>query len=318
MVQGDYDVARALFKESAEIYRELGEAQGTGRALAYVGIATTLEQHESADEAMLDQAMRLLRHAGDSWGVALVGSNLAMTARRRGDLDTAAALIEEYVGLARTTGDRYLLGSSLAKWSNVVMSLREYDRATALYGEALRLFRELRDAWWTSRCIHYLGLVACARNDHRRAARLWGSAEAVLETTGARLVPWERDTHAQAEATARAEFGEEAFNQAWTEGRAMSLERAIEYALSPPEPGPVESGPAADRRSSPLTRRELEIAALIGRGLTSREIAEELVIAEKTADTHADRIRSKLGLRSRAEITAWAARQGLLDTGAPD
>ena len=60
-----------------------------------------------------------------------------------------------------------------------------------------------------------------------------------------------------------------------------------------------------------LTRREREVASLIARGLTSREIAAELVISERTADVHADHIREKLGLHSRAEIAAWAARRGL-------
>jgi DNA-binding CsgD family transcriptional regulator len=48
------------------------------------------------------------------------------------------------------------------------------------------------------------------------------------------------------------------------------------------------------------------VAALIARGRTSRESGESLVISEKTADSHADHIRTKLGLRSRAEIAAWA------------
>ena len=55
-----------------------------------------------------------------------------------------------------------------------------------------------------------------------------------------------------------------------------------------------------------LSAREREVAALIGRGLTSREIAQVLVISEKSADSHADHIRDKRGLRSRAEIAAWA------------
>ena len=48
------------------------------------------------------------------------------------------------------------------------------------------------------------------------------------------------------------------------------------------------------------------MAALIGQRLTSAEIAERLVITARTADTHADNIRSKLGLRSRTEIASWA------------
>ena len=63
--------------------------------------------------------------------------------------------------------------------------------------------------------------------------------------------------------------------------------------------------------SGVLSPREREVAALIAAGLTSREIAERLVISERTADSHADHIRQKLELRSRAEIAAWAIRQGL-------
>ena len=69
------------------------------------------------------------------------------------------------------------------------------------------------------------------------------------------------------------------------------------------------SGRVANSRL--LTTREREVALLIAQGRTSREIAEALVITERTADTHADRIRVKLGLHSRAEIVAWVLSQGL-------
>ena len=57
----------------------------------------------------------------------------------------------------------------------------------------------------------------------------------------------------------------------------------------------------------PLTPRELEVATLISQGHTNRQIAEVLVIAERTAETHARNIREKLGLTTRAQIGAWAA-----------
>jgi DNA-binding NarL/FixJ family response regulator len=62
-----------------------------------------------------------------------------------------------------------------------------------------------------------------------------------------------------------------------------------------------------------LTQREREVAALIGEGLTSRQIAERLVVAERTVDAHAEHIREKLGLHSRAQIAAWAVDQGLVE-----
>ena len=81
----------------------------------------------------------------------------------------------------------------------------------------------------------------------------------------------------------------------------------ISYALQ--AEAEVQEDGASSRRSL-LTRRELEVALLIGRGLTSREIADALVISVRTADTQADHIRDKLGLRSRAEIATWALQNG--------
>jgi DNA-binding NarL/FixJ family response regulator len=60
-----------------------------------------------------------------------------------------------------------------------------------------------------------------------------------------------------------------------------------------------------------LTPRESEVAVLIARGLTNRQIAEELIVSERTADTHVRNILGKLGLASRAQVAAWATRQGL-------
>jgi DNA-binding CsgD family transcriptional regulator/tetratricopeptide (TPR) repeat protein len=62
-----------------------------------------------------------------------------------------------------------------------------------------------------------------------------------------------------------------------------------------------------------LTSRERQVAVLVGRGLTNRQIAEALIIAEGTAGVHVDHILNKLGFRSRAQVAAWAAENGLLE-----
>src|SRR5207302_11257680 len=68
----------------------------------------------------------------------------------------------------------------------------------------------------------------------------------------------------------------------------------------------------AKRESDVLSPRERQVAHLVARGLTNREIAVELVIAERTADTHVSNILNKLDLSSRAQLAAWAVRHGLL------
>jgi DNA-binding NarL/FixJ family response regulator len=109
----------------------------------------------------------------------------------------------------------------------------------------------------------------------------------------------------------------DALERDWSEGRALTLQDAAALAMrddTRPSSAPRDAPPPA--ADGLLTARELEVAALIARGKTSKEIADELVITERTADTHAAHIRDKLGLRSRAEIAAWAVRQRLLDAAA--
>ena len=106
----------------------------------------------------------------------------------------------------------------------------------------------------------------------------------------------------------RAALGEAAFEAAFSEGRAMSPEQAIEYALSAEEPAP----PAASvpKESPPdLSRREWEVALLIAQGLTNRRIAGELAISQRTVTTHVGHILNKLGATSRAQVAAWIAEQ---------
>jgi NarL family two-component system response regulator LiaR len=77
-----------------------------------------------------------------------------------------------------------------------------------------------------------------------------------------------------------------------------------------------EEPPASHRPASPeeLTERELEVLRLIAGGLNNREIADELVISEKTVKTHVSSILSKLHLEDRTQAAIWALRHGL----APD
>ena len=66
-----------------------------------------------------------------------------------------------------------------------------------------------------------------------------------------------------------------------------------------------------DGPSARLTYRECEVLDLVGQGLSNRQIAARLVIAERTAETHVARVLRKLGLRSRTQAAIWAVRLGL-------
>jgi non-specific serine/threonine protein kinase len=93
----------------------------------------------------------------------------------------------------------------------------------------------------------------------------------------------------------------------------MPLDEAIEDALAmvPTPARPADRHLAED--GSRLTPREREVAALIARGLTNQQIADQLVIAKRTAANHVEHILAKLGFRSRVQIAAWASEHGRPD-----
>ena len=110
---------------------------------------------------------------------------------------------------------------------------------------------------------------------------------------------------------ARETLGDALFEAAWETGSRMSLDEALQYALdydrSPIAPDGL---PAPERDPGPLTPREAEIASLVGRGLTNRQIGGELGLSVRTVDTHVGRILKKLGLSSRSAVASWASARG--------
>jgi DNA-binding CsgD family transcriptional regulator len=109
---------------------------------------------------------------------------------------------------------------------------------------------------------------------------------------------------------------------------APSAYAAVEHDVTAEEVGPLQlkdfqrsipaylvsaaNAPEKTIDVGPLSRREQEVAALLGAGLTNRQIADRLFIAERSAEGHVERIRNKLGARTRIEVAVWALQHGLI------
>jgi non-specific serine/threonine protein kinase len=112
-------------------------------------------------------------------------------------------------------------------------------------------------------------------------------------------VPYLSATRRRSEEKAGIDRGDSAFRAAFRRGAAMNEEQYLALALGEV---PTEEGPEDE---VPLTRRELEVAHLVGQGLSNREMAEQLRISQRTVESHVENILRKLGFGSRTQVVAW-------------
>jgi len=308
--QGDYFAAPPLIAECLEVFEDLGDMRGMARGLLADGWAAPIAGDLARALESHTQSAECFREANDEQGVVLALAGRANTATLAADLDGATRDNEEALALARKLGDTHSQAQVHEALGLVALQRAELERAEYHFQQSVPLCRAIGSLELLCYCLVGLAGVARARQAFVRAATLLGAAEGLRERGDLGVWPVRQALHERLVADVRGMA-----DDAWAAGRRMDAMRAAAVAMRveasdealPPELAPDNGTLAA----AGLTAREQEVAALIAQGKTSKEIADALVITERTADTHAAHIREKLGLRSRAEIAAWATRLGL-------
>jgi DNA-binding CsgD family transcriptional regulator/tetratricopeptide (TPR) repeat protein len=259
--------------------------------------------------AFYEEGLAVSRKLGSASILRSCLNSVALTYLLQRDLEPAAALAEEATALSRDAGDRTLLPLPLHNLGWVALLRGDLERAEVLHKESLALSGEMGGSWGTLAFLEALACTAGAKGEAQKAARLIGAAEALRETMG--VGPWAalRALEEPYLVGARSQLKEGVWAAAWEEGWAMSMERAIEYALSEDDSSTIatqtpEHTLSATARTLALTRREREVAKLVAQGLTNRQIAEALFVSERTIDHHVSNILKKLSLSSREQVAS--------------
>jgi non-specific serine/threonine protein kinase len=230
-VQGDHAEAKRLHEESLAIARVLNEPRRIAAPLDNLAsIAMEHARYEDA-EAMLQEAATLERAIGDRLALASTLANLGILLRIRGDYPAARLVLNESLITVREVGERFGEAVTLRSLGMVECADGNLKAAEQHLAESLAICGKLSDRVNTAAAIEGLAHVAVAIDTPRRAARMWGAAERLREEVGSRLPVYEHAAHAKVLEAARAAVGQEEFNKAWQEGRAMTLEDAVRYTL---------------------------------------------------------------------------------------
>lgn len=230
-VQGDFASARALYEQSVAIHRELGNRRGVAAVLSNMGVAASDQGDHTAARALHEESLAIRRDLGDLHGVAISLINLAMVLYGEHDYEGARTRSVESLAISRELGDQRGCADSLCWLAYIAEAQGDGRSATPLFEESLAMRRELGDRKGVAESLEGLAHVAFANTMPARAARIFGAAERLRQELGSPLPPTERERYDLQIAVARAALGDDgAFDVAWAEGRAMTLEQAVELA----------------------------------------------------------------------------------------
>jgi predicted ATPase len=275
--QGDYPQGEEKLEASLALCREAGDSRGQAQALNILGFIASERNDPERAEKLLEEGLALGRKAGKPIEIHNALNALATLAFYRNDYARASVLQEEGLGMARAAGDVGGISIHTNNLGLLALAQNEFERAEALLQEAREMFWKLGDLLNTSvadlnlgnlalaqndfdlaekRCVNVvldlqeraevygidgaldvLGSVAASRGEIRRAARIWGGVEGYRDASD---IPWPPDEREMIEPhieAARTRLDEADWTMAWEEGRAMTLDQAVDYALEEQEAG---------------------------------------------------------------------------------
>lgn len=311
--QGQQERAIDLLTASIECAQRCGYQHAQGRAWTHLSQAYALSGDAAAAAGSCERALAIARQAGDAWveGSALFRFGIAKALA--GDIATAKLLAAQSIGVFPRTGDRRLRGYGQIVLADCLTREGNAAQAVEVLRDAVAFFEALPERWALLRAASLLAEAFGAQGDWPRTAILLGVVDALSDRTGGQPFTHTQNGLDVLRARARDRLGA-ALDTAAQAGRLLGRGDQISTALWPATGH--ERGQAA-RGSLPLTTRERQIAELIAQGLTNKQIAARLVIAERTVDTHVGRILAKLGCASRAQVAAIVTATTAATTAAP-
>ncbi|MBI4280283.1 MAG: tetratricopeptide repeat protein [Armatimonadetes bacterium] len=226
-----YGRAKTLGEESLALSREAGDRLGVAAALAVLGFVARGERDYARAWAMLEESAGLFRALGDGLSTALVLSNLGLVARDQGRYHEASKILEDTLKQFQDLRDRFGIAFTLNNLAIVAWNQGDHLAAEAFFKESLRLRRQLEEKRGIATCLVGLAAIAGARSEPQRAATLFGAAEVLRESRGMPLPPFLREDYERCVADVRGALDEHTFRTTWAQGRAMTLEQAVDYAL---------------------------------------------------------------------------------------
>lgn len=314
---GDFRLSVQAAVEGQELARALAQPAWEGRFEVWSSAAShhtgDIERSVALAASALDRGARV----GDP--TAVLGAVMMLHTLPEGAVpaDMPVPSLEDGLALARETDDTMMQSFLLAAMTRRELSAGRLPAAAHWCAQRLDFGR--RRGWTVLAPISFVhaGLIAAASGDAAFATRLAGVVRVDIERVMRSMAPATRPAYESTLDGLRSALGAERFAQLLAQGGTLSTSdatsEAIDWLLAH---SPRDSDAPGERRAptgaQPITARERDVLEHLAAGMTNKEIALRLGLSVKTVMHHSVSIYRKLGVRGRAEATAYAYRNGLL------
>ena len=235
--------ARGKFKEGEELSTyalrvalEKGEVEDKALPLLWLGLASYFQGNYDRATELCEQRRDIGREINDYWIIANSMRMVGLCAGLLGDTERAEELLAECREMAHDWGDLFTEGYTAFNASIVWLTQRKFEKVEALAKTGLRCLNGIGDKFGIVRSIEKLVLVIALKKDRpERAANLFGAPENLRNEIGWFLPATEKPLYDESIAAAINSLGQNAYEEAFNEGRRMIFDQAVEYALKETE-----------------------------------------------------------------------------------
>ncbi|HLO34092.1 MAG TPA: adenylate/guanylate cyclase domain-containing protein [Anaerolineales bacterium] len=229
---GERETAYTAAQEAITLAREAGNKILLGTTLInMVGVMAVAFRDVSPLRGYGDEGIRYLRESGSHWALAMTVFGFGLFMSTQGNYAEARSQFEACLPLFTELRDRHRLAMVQSELGHLERRQGHFAQARSIYRETIREWQRAGHRAAIAHQLECFAFLAKVQEDTERAACLFGAAEILRENISIPMTPVEHFEYEREVSDLRRNMDEAAFSKAWAEGRAMTMESAIEYAV---------------------------------------------------------------------------------------